>query len=597
MRLKRKISISIKLWLAMTLFILLVLGGLGFFITWLFSDFYLQQKLDSLSHEAEEISSQLGKQPTWNERLTLLKNQRLTSGTQLILLNSRGEILAIEGSLIGSGYGGSMFGRWGGGMGGPMGGWGRSLSVSDFLTDQDIKKVMSGSILSIQATSPSGQSLLIAAVPVGEPANAVVLLGSSPLPVQETIGAFRRLIMYSSLIATLLAMILSLFFARQVTRPLALMQKAARKMADGEFVPISGVNSNDELQELAESLNSMGESLKNHVTWLSQERNLLQGIIQSISDAVLMIDSSGVLLFANEPAKELWQEPGGDKRKEEILKFILSIIENPNNGHLMGTLTLGKQVLQVGIAPMQSDGIKGFVVVLRDVTASLRAEKDRREFMASVTHELRTPLHLIQGYLEAIQDGVIPADEKDEHIDLVLQEAKRLARLVNELQELDRLEHWVQLKPELIDLRSFMYELEQRFQTKASSLGIDFRISIENGNIYADRDRILQVFINLLDNALRHTPSGKCVKMWYEQKDGAVLFAVQDQGEGIPEEALTRVFEKFYRVDKARSRREGGMGLGLAIVKQIAEAHNGTVWVESQIGVGSTFWVKLPKNS
>ncbi|MDR3541101.1 MAG: ATP-binding protein [Desulfosporosinus sp.] len=596
-------SISIKLWLALTLLILTVLGGLGLTITWLFGDFYLQIKLDSLKTEATEISEQLATIPNWSERLSLLETLKLTSGTQLVLLDPQGNVLVRSGSSsnVSPGLHSGVSGPYGG-VNGLLGELSRNIHISDFFTDEYLALVLSGKTISIKALPINGwgQTMLLAATPVGaNPVQGVVLLGSSPIPIQESITTFRWLILYASLIAILLATVISLFFARQVTRPLALMQRGATQMAKGDFLPIQGVNSNDEIGELAESLNSMGESLKNHMEWLSQEKNLLQGIVESISDAVVMLSYDGLILYANDSAKALWQENEieFEERKTQIINFLQTMTQNDDyQGENYQTFALGTQILQVVMAPtVETEGIRGHVAVLHDVTASLRAEKARREFLASVTHELRTPLHLIQGYLEAIQDDVIPEHQQGEHIELVLEEAKRLARLVKDLQDINWLERGQSLQRVSIDLESFMSDLDQRFQGRAQELGLKLEVSPGSGELFADPDRLLQVFINLIDNAMSYTPCGKTVRVFIEEELNQVQFAVQDEGEGIPKEALLYIFDSFFRVNKARCRKDGGMGLGLAIVRQIVEAHGGTIKVESDMGKGTTFWIALPR--
>lgn len=596
-------TISMKLWLALTLLILVVLGGLGITITWLFSDFYLHQKLDSLRTEATEISTQLARVYSWNERLSLLEKFKLTSGTQLVLLDKHGNVLVISGSSINSPQisQGELRGHLGGLSGGLIEGWTRNLRPSDFFTDENLAQVLSGKTISIKAMpiSGGGQPMLLAAAPVGtKPVQGVVLIGSSPIPLEESIATFRRLILYTSLIAVFLATIVSLIFARQVTRPLALMQRGAARMARGDFLPIQGVTSKDEIGELAEVLNSMGESLKNNMEWLSQEKNLLQGIIESISDAVVMLSYEGVILYANDSAKALWQENQIEleERKTQIVDFLKTMSKNITQYENYATMTLGIQVLQVVMAPMtETEEIGGNVAVLRDVTASLRAEKARREFLASVTHELRTPLHLIQGYLEAIQDAVIPEHQHEEYIELVLDETKRLARLVQNLQDIGRLERGQRLQLVTIDMQNFMCDLDQRFQGRAQELGLNLIVSKGTGELLADPDQLLQVFINLLDNAMRHTSRGKTVRVFQMEEQNEVRLAVRDEGEGIPKDALPYIFDRFFRVNKARSRKDGGMGLGLAIVRQIVEAHGGHVRVESDMGKGTTFWVMLPR--
>lgn len=585
----------------MAVLILTVLGGLGLTITWLFGDFYLKQKLEALSFEATEISTQLAKVPSWSGRLNLLEQLRITSGTQLVLLDPEGNIILMSGSITTQEQQNVIEWHLGGLGGSPISGWSRNLRPSDFFTKTYLEEVLTGKTISIQALPVNGgaQTMLLAAAPVGsKPVQGVVLLGSSPIPIQESIATFRRLILYASLIAVFLATVVSLFFARQVTRPLALMQRGATRMAKGDFMPIMGVASNDEIGELAEALNSMGESLKNHMEWLSREKNLLQGIIEGISDGVVMLSCGGTILYANDSAKGLWQDNDVEiqERKDQIVKFLQTMVLSNNSVENFATISLGIQVLQVVMAPMaDKEGVGGHVAVLRDVTASLRAEKSRREFLASVTHELRTPLHLIQGYLEAIQDGVIPKDQQGEYLDLVFEEAKRLARLVHDLQDINRLEQGQISQPIAIDLESFMIDIEQRFQGRAQELSVNLEISKTSGEVYADPDRLLQVFINLLDNALSYTPSGKTVRVFVVLEQNQVRIAVQDEGEGIPKEALPYIFDRFFRVNKARSRKDGGMGLGLAIVRQIVEAHGGNIKVESDMGEGTTFWIELPR--
>lgn len=589
----------------MMILILGVLGGLGIAITWLFGDFYVNQKLGELGNDVVDISNQLTSQSSWAQRLTTVQNTKLKTGNQLVLLNRTGELITIRGNISAGGMISNIV-PWNGGMGlngsggsGTTGWWVHPLLPNYYFSQENLQQVLSGKTLTIEAlpNNNSGQAMLVAATPIGDPAEAVLLLGSSPAPVQESISTFRKIIFYSSLFAVFLATLVSLFLARFVTRPLLIMQRAASRMAEGDFQKITGVNGRDEIGELAGALNSMGESLQNHMDWLSQERNLLEGIVEGMSDAVIMLNAGGEILYTNEPAKVLWMESEGkvSGRKLQILKFLQQMLLQPIIPEKVKNLTLDTQVLQVALASTSAqNGVEGYVAVLRDITASLRAEKERRDFMASVTHELRTPLHLIQGYLEAIQDGVIPQEEEAEQIEFVLDEARRLAKLVNELQEMNRLERWKTLELRSIDLKEFMEELKHRYQGLAEEKEVDLEIMSMQGEILADRDRLLQVFINLLDNAFRHTPQRKKIQVDASQQKDKIQFVIRDEGEGIPEQAIKHIFDQFYRVDKARSRKDGGMGLGLSIVKQIVDAHGGNIKVDSKVGKGTEFVFSIP---
>src|SRR5665648_1178369 len=364
---RRSWSISSKLWLAITVLSLVVLGGLGRTLTWLFGDFYMKQNLNALQTEATEISLQLATVPTWSERLQLLQMMKLTSGTQLVIFDSRGNIVKMydsdSNSSASQGLNGILVGH--------LGGWTQNLRPSDFFNEQYLIRVLAGERIAL--TSPplsGGQTMLLAATPVGlKSVQGVVLLGSSPIPIQESISTFRWLILYTSLIAVFLAAVVSLIFARQFTRPLAIMQRGATRMAKGNFLPIQGVTSNDELGELAGALNSMGSSLKNHMEWLSQEKNLLQEIIESISDAVVMMSFDGRILYANDTAKDLWKENETEyqelsERKTQIIDFLQTMSQGNNQAENFARLTLGLQVLQVVLAPMSEiEGIRGHVAV------------------------------------------------------------------------------------------------------------------------------------------------------------------------------------------------------------------------------------------
>ncbi|MDR3289607.1 MAG: cell wall metabolism sensor histidine kinase WalK [Peptococcaceae bacterium] len=570
----------------MTLLILMVLGGLGVTITWLFGDFYLQSQLKMLQGEAAEIAAQLAAEPDWNSRYSLLNTMKLTSGVQLVILDQNGNPAVISGDFKAV-----------------LPPARTRLRPIDFLTTQNIADVMAGKALFIinkLPDDPEGQAMLLSLVPIGKtPVLGAVIMGKSPEPVQQSIQTFNRLIFIASLVAIILATMISLLLARQLTRPLASLQKAARRLAEGKFEVIQDIKSKDELGQLAESFNTMAQSLQKQTAWLLEQRNLLQGIVESMSDGVIMLSPQGEIRYVNDAARAFWQN--GEEEQQERKSAILQSVEKTfaqNDPLAAYILTLGTQILEISVAPIQVDvPTEGYVAVFRDITASLRAEKERRDFQASITHELRTPLHLIQGYLEAIQDGVIPAEEQAENIDLILSETKRLARLVQELQDMSRLEHYQTLNCQAIDIRAFFQELSQRFTGPSLELGIELRFVPLEGVCWADHDRLLQVFINLLDNALRYTHRGGLIQILTEQADGRARFVVKDNGEGIPREKLPQIFDKFYRVQKARTRKEGGMGLGLAIVKQIVEAHGGTIKIESELGQGTVFILEFPAES
>jgi two-component system, OmpR family, sensor histidine kinase ResE len=314
--------------------------------------------------------------------------------------------------------------------------------------------------------------------------------------------------------------------------------------------------------------------------------------LDSMGDAVVSLDNAGNVVQANPPALELWQ--GQPERKQQIQEKLREVLLRVNElgQPVQLDLELDTQILDVHMKQLKEvEGQGGGVVVIRDVTSGRRQEKLRRELMASASHELRTPIHLIQGQLEALADGLIPEPKQKDYLETTLTEVERLGRLICDLQEINNLEHGWEIVRHSLDLGELINGVAERFTPRAQGLGIKLLIDTQATYVLGDSDRLTQVFINLIENSLRYTPPGGTIKISIGEEASQALVTVSDTGKGIKPEHLPYIWESFFTADRTS---KSNMGLGLAIVKRIVEAHGGKIVVDSQVGFGTSFRIYLP---
>jgi len=386
------------------------------------------------------------------------------------------------------------------------------------------------------------------------------------------------------------------------------LARAARRIAAGDLAARAAVRSNDEIGQLGDSFNAMAEELRQKLVTVGEERNKIEAIISSMSDAVVAVDSQGAILLLNRAAEDLLGLPpefrgrqlgdvagdhpfwrgirmAADSGKDVVEEFSPSPVED--------------RILDLHATPLRGPAgeVAGAVAVVRDVTDLRRADRLRRELTANVSHELRTPLTSIKGFAETLLAGAM-SDEAAcrRFLTIIDSEAGRLMKLVDDLMDLSRLEsRVVSYEPTEARLDELVAEALSRMRPQAEAQRIQLRTAaLEPVIVLADRDRILQVITNLLDNAIKFTPDGGAVEASVARTGVEGVVSVVDTGRGIPADDLPRIFDRFYRVDRSRSREAGGTGLGLAIAKHIVEAHGGRITVASRINSGSTFTFTLP---
>ena len=403
--------------------------------------------------------------------------------------------------------------------------------------------------------------------------------------------------------ALVVAVLLSFLLSKTITNPVERLRDQATKIAAGEFGERAEVASTDEIGALTETFNEMAEALETTLREVDEERNKLDTLFQHMADGVVAFGNDGKLLHKHPAAEEML----GRELTEEL--SYADIFPNTSFRHedlsedgkfIELDYIAGSRVLKIYLAPiMVGEGTQGVMTVLHDITAQQKLEQSRREFVANVSHELRTPLTNIKGYTETLIDGgdVLDEETRKTFLEVVYNESDRMSRIVKDLLTLSRLDsNHMEMNMERMDIivsaksavQSMMLEAENQEIKLTSELGESLP------EILGDKTRLEQVVLNLVSNAIKYNRPNGSVTVSGGTLDKNVFIRVEDTGLGIPEEDLSRIFERFYRVDKARSRQRGGTGLGLAISKEIVENHGGTIKFESVYGQGSCVTLFLP---
>lgn len=443
-------------------------------------------------------------------------------------------------------------------------------------------------------------------MPSGPP---VVLRFALPLrTVNDEVWAFRRRLWLSSLVVFLVAGMASLLISRTFSRRVERLQSFSRRVADGDFRPIDADRSGDSLEALAVSLNDSAARLDRAIRTLTEERNLSAAILGSMVEGVAVVNSAERLLFANEGfvgILELDSPPQSGSslvevvRQTELLEAVRNVLKGaPRVEAEIITGTLRQRFFAATVASVKATENSGAVVVLHDITDLRKLERVRRDFVANVSHEFKTPLTAIQGFAETLLSGAMDDPQnRVRFLQIILEHSRRLARLTDDLLELskmdaDRLDLEVD-RLSVLQLVQSCVETTQRLATE-KRLRVSVNLPPSVPDIAADRRRLAEVLQNLLDNAIQYTPSGGEIVVSASSDPEEVTFTVSDTGIGIPQVDQPRIFERFYRVDVARSREVGGTGLGLSIAKHLVEAHGGRIWVESEVRRGSRFHFTVP---
>jgi two-component system phosphate regulon sensor histidine kinase PhoR len=459
------------------------------------------------------------------------------------------------------------------------------------------------------STTQGRRMMYVAAVFPPPPAAAAgVARVAVPLKtVDEALDRMRWFLVVASLLALLAAMVFSTVAAVWSGRSVRHVTAAARRMAAGDLAARTRATGKDEAAELGRTIDSLAENLSRTITDLQGERDLLQGVLQGMTEGVLLLDGEGRVALVNPALREsllLDAEVAGKLLLEAVrhagLRDLLDAARagsQPVSGEIeIAGLRPRRLLVHARTLPDRPPG--GLLAVFVDVTDLRRLETIRKDFVANVSHELRTPVAAVRSAAETLR-GAMERDPAaaSRFCEIIERNAERLQRLVEDLLDLSRIEsreYRPQLEP--LDLSAIAQHLQAlyRARVEAKPMGLSFALPTDLPRLKADRRALEQVLCNLLDNAVKYCPAGSSVTVRAEVENGKVRVRVADDGPGIAPEHLGRLFERFYRVDAGRSRDLGGTGLGLSIVKHLVEAMGGAVGVESTPGRGTTFWFSLP---
>lgn len=497
-------------------------------------------------------------------------------------------------------------------------------TIGQKTTDLNAQKAIAGeqSFLKTRIINDNGDRKELLTIPLGvtsgrvRDVSGVIVVAASLAPVYQHVNSVMRLFIIAGLIALVASIGLALFLAHTLTRPIEQIDEQTTKIANGDYSMVNHIYGSDEIGHLAQSVNELSTRVEESTETVNAERNRLDSVLTHMADGVLAANRRGEVTIINQAAADFV----GVDREEAIGQHVVDLL------HLRGKRTLrdmlenlddfqvdlsdaGKEVVvqaYVSLIKRQSGFISGLVVVLHDITEQQRIDSERRMFVSNVSHELRTPLTSVRSYVDALAEGAINDPEMAQNfLGVVQDETQRMIRMINDLLELSRLDQGtMDVKLEVVNLNSLFNFVLNRFDmiiendaknadTPNKSYNIKRELTNEDVWVEVDPDKFTQVLDNIMNNAVKYSPDGGTITARLIQTKTRAILSISDQGLGIPRKDLDNIFNRFFRVDKSRSRAQGGTGLGLAISKEVVEKFNGRIWVDSVENKGSTFYISL----
>ena len=488
-------------------------------------------------------------------------------------------------------------------------------SERGFRTTVDIPESMKGlregfgcRICHSEVRAPKMLSVVVPIRP-DNPGDGSVIVSASLYEATHAAARTRRIILAMLVFTSLMVAVMTFRLAGSIADPVSHMNEMARKLASGDLSLRVQASGRDEIGQLAESLNVMADHLQSNLDQLAQERDKMATVLSTMADGIVITDRSGTITLFNRASERLFGLKA-DKvvgSQVDVLKSVPDISEmirrTLDGGALVRkeipTTTPAERIINAYAASVhdQKGSIAGCVVVLQDVTEIRWQAEIRKDFVANVSHELRTPVASVKAIVGALQSGAMEESSvAQKFLDNLDLETDRLSLLLNDLLNLSELDAGKKGKQTTVNLHEIAEQVVSELAEKARKGSIQVSVDIPGElSVIAGKHQMVQVMRNLIDNAIKYNNEGGRVEVTGSETDSEVVFTVRDTGVGVPPSDLDRIFERFYRVDKARSRQLGGTGLGLSIVKDIVEAHDGRIMADSEVGVGSSFTIALPK--
>lgn len=486
-------------------------------------------------------------------------------------------------------------------------------SAINTLSENVIVKALKGNTAEGQDTLTGSIPVLNAAKPIegsGGSIIGVLYLSANLTSVYDTTNESKVIFLQAMFIALLISALLSFFITSSITAPINDLTEKAEKMASGDFSQEIRGKSNDEIGRLADMFNILRRELDDNITEISNEKSKLETILKYMADGLIAVDLSGQIIHANAAARALLDL--SDEEMENLnfsgilqkfgKKDIADGIKNITSSEVMNEIVMYRSnILSIRYARFtaEDDNDIGVIMLIQDITESQKLEQMQTDFVANVSHELRTPLTTIKSYTETLLESGIEDEETQKNFLMVIDdETERMSRLVKELLQLSRLDsHREKMNFKELEIGKILEDCVKKITLTAQAKEQTVECVYDRNTplyIMGDRDKMQQVILNILTNSIKYTQAGGKIRLNAWKEDDVVCITVEDNGIGISDAELSRIFERFYRVDKARSRAMGGTGLGLSIAKQIIEVHGGSILAQSKEGSGTTMQITLP---
>ncbi|HOZ61043.1 MAG TPA: ATP-binding protein [Smithellaceae bacterium] len=470
---------------------------------------------------------------------------------------------------------------------------------------------LKGSGISVRFSSSLNIDMLYVAVTIrnGEKINGYVRLARPLHDVQKVIQKMYESILGASAIAVIVSLLIALFISYRLAEPIRAMERFTEKLRQGEPVGAILLNTADETKKLADNINFLVEELKDKIRIANEEKSKLMTALTSMTEGVLIINAQGLIEFVSPVLGDMlsvrYEDVFGKTlmeafRSAELQKILTEFKRTGEN--ITREITL--DMVEAVILNVSVSAVHGYpqedktMIVFHDVTRLKKLEKVKEDFVANVTHEIRTPLTAIIGYLETIKNGaIVNIDETKKFVDIILNQAERLNRLVEDLLTLSHIElKELKFNFENVSINAAITNVISLVETKAKEKKITIHNNVRENfpMIRADKDKLTQIFVNILDNAVKFTPESGRITIAAKEADAYTAVSISDTGIGVPRDEIQRLGERFYRVDRSRSRDLGGTGLGLSIVKHLMIAHGGRMEIESELGRGTTVSLLFP---
>ena len=584
-------------WQLFAAYLLITIAAL-LIITWYLSQllpgFYHDQVADDLRARARLIEHQITpklKEADYQEIDSAIKTLAISSATRITVILPNGQVIADSDE--------------------------DPAKMENHAARSEFKDAIErGMGRSLRFSSTLGMRMMYVAVPITEQGRTLAVIRTSipAVAINENLRHIYGEVILSVVIVTVLAAGVSWAISRTISRPIDRMKEIAQKFASGQLDLRVPAPSQTELADLADALNEMARQLRDRINTITGQRNELEAILSSMIEGVVAVDVRGHIVSINKAAAQFFgtnPEQAQGRNVEQVIRntdfqeFIRGMLneESPNQTDITLSGPQERIMRLDGASLTDSKGDRGgAVVVISDMTRIRRLEEVRRDFVANVSHELRTPITSIKGFVETLLEGAFRRPEEAERfLKIIAKHSDRLNAIVEDLLSLSSLEEGTQKRKitfEKTSIKPVLDSVVEMSTIKAEEKNITLELDCDP-QIEAKINTILleQALLNLIDNAIKYSEPGKRVQIRAHRADAMIAISVQDNGCGVPKIHQDRIFERFYVVDKSRSRKLGGTGLGLAIVKHIAEVHGGHVTVESSLGAGSTFTMHLPVGS